>query len=454
MDPSSYSIKDLEKKLAEITEEKKLKSILEKESRKKAIEIIENRLNKIKQENNSDMQETVDKKHYNTLDGGVYKDMWVYCENSKGELMDVSKEMLGKARSLMDDYNEKYNEEERVVAALIGDNIRELAEETIHYGADIAVYYENDDLSRFLHKPYTEVVSDMARSKDYDWKNYDKPRYFLFPATANGRDLSAQTLFELSSGLASDCSDLYIEDVEISNPSKTGGGKKQYERVLHMERPDFSGLEYSTILCLDNPRCEFSPQAASVIPGKFPIPAREPESEGKIVEHKLELRDEWMNTEIISYEEIDEGIDLTDKEVVISLGRGISRNPTKGIELGLELVEAFRSQEAEADLGLSRGVITASYDVESHVEKYITEERQIGETGQEIAPDLYIAAGISGAIQHVVGIEDSDTVISINTDPNAPIKNYTDYYIDDNLFEVLPKFIESVEEGKMKILET
>ncbi len=460
MDPSEYTIKELEKEIEDIDEIDELNSLLEKEkekqNRKNAKKPIQNRLSNLEnqqEENEPDMSNTVDKKHYQTLEGGVYRDMWVYCENHEGELMDVSKEILGKARQLMDDYNEEYNEDENVVAVLIGDGIKDLAEQTIHYGADIAVYYENSDLSRFIHKPYVEIVSDMARSDRYSWKDYDKPRYFLFPATSNGRDLSAQTLFELSSGLASDCSGLYIEDVEISNPSKTGGGKKTYEKVLHMERPDFSGLEYSTILCLDNPRCEFSPQAASVIPGAFQIPESMEEKEGTLVEHEIERQDGWMNVEIIGYEKMDEGVDLTDKKVVIALGRGIGENPTEGLELGIDLADAFNNKGADADLGLSRGVITASYDVESHVDQYVAEERQIGETGQEIAPDLYIAAGISGAIQHVVGIEESEKVISINTDPDAPIKGYSDYFIDEDLFEVLPRLIQAVKKGEIKVVE-
>jgi electron transfer flavoprotein alpha subunit len=156
-------------------------------------------------------EETADKKHVRALENGVYRDMWVYCETQGGELLDVSKEMLGKARELMDGYAEDYGDEERVVAVLVGDDMEELAEECITLGADVAVYLDDDRLERFRHKPYTEIVADMARTKA-DWKEYDKPRYFLFPATNNGRDLSAQVQGELDSGLASDCSGLNITD--------------------------------------------------------------------------------------------------------------------------------------------------------------------------------------------------------------------------------------------------
>jgi ferredoxin-like protein FixX len=128
----------------------------------------------------------------------------------------------------------------------------------------------------------------MSRA-DADWRDYDEPRYVLFPATNNGRDLSAQVQTELDSGLASDCSGLYIEDTVISNPVKTGepGSKRTFERVLHMKRPDFSGFEYSTILCLDNPDREFHPQGGSVIPGSFPVPDPPSEREGEVREYDV-----------------------------------------------------------------------------------------------------------------------------------------------------------------------
>ena len=118
-------------------------------------------------------------------------------------------------------------------------------------------------------------------------------------------------------------------------------------------------------------------------------------------------------------------------------------HPTTGVELALDLVDAFD----DADLGLSRGVITSSYQFDGHVEQYITEERQIGESGQEVEPAVYIAAGISGAVQHKVGMDESDTIIAINTEPDADIRDFSDYYIQGDLFEVLPQLTEALEDG-------
>jgi electron transfer flavoprotein alpha subunit len=402
---------------------------------------------------------TADKRHVRAVEDGDYRDMWVYCETQQGELIDVSKEMLGKARQLMDDYNEEYDTDEKVIAFVIGEDIQEQAELAIEYGADVALYQEDPRLDRFLHKPYTEIFVDAARGvghpygredrPDVEWHGYDEPRYVLFPATNNGRDLSATVQAELDSGLASDCSDLHITDVLISNPAKTGepGTKKEFERVLHMKRPDFSGFEYSTILCLDKPDREFHPQGGSVIPGAFDVPDPDPQREGEVVEWEAPLEDDWFSVDVTDHDQLDEGVDLTGREVIVAMGRGIGDDPSTGIELGLELADAFE----DADLGLSRGVITASYQFEGHVEQYITEERQIGESGQVVEPPVYIAVGISGAVQHKVGMDESDTIISINTDPEADIVDFSDYFIEGDLFEVLPAMTDALESGDLDI---
>ncbi|MBZ6494103.1 electron transfer flavoprotein subunit alpha/FixB family protein [Natrinema longum] len=393
---------------------------------------------------------TRDKKHVRALEDGDYADMWVFCETQGGELLDVSTEMLGKARELMDGFEEDYGDEEDVVAFLMGDDCEGLAEECIAYGADVAVYHDDERLERFLHKPYTEIAAHMARGQgtveSTDWRDYDEPRYILFPATNNGRDLSAKVQAELDSGLASDCSDLFIEDNEISNPVKTGepGVKKTVEKVLHMKRPDFSGFEYSTILCLDNPDRDFHPQGCSVIPGSFDPLEPDHDRDGLVVEHDMDLEDDWFRVAITEYDRLEAGIDLTGHDVIVCLGRGIADAPTDGMELGLDLVEAFD----DAELGITRGIVTSSYQFEGHVEAYSKEERQIGETGQVVAPDVYIAAGVSGAVQHKVGMDESDTVVAINTDTDARIRDFSDYFIEGDLFEVLPRLTAAVKAGE------
>ncbi|AAV45169.1 electron transfer flavoprotein alpha subunit [Haloarcula marismortui ATCC 43049] len=399
---------------------------------------------------------TNDKQWVEGTVGAEYRDMWVYCETQAGDLVDVSKEMLGKARELMNDYNAAYDEDERVVAVLIGAAASDHVEDVIAYGADLVVYHEDDRLDRFRHQPYTEIFCDMARAggdlaadgrEETEWKDYHEPRYTVFPATNNGRDLSALVQGELDSGLASDCSGLYIESAMISNPAKVGtaGDKKEFERVLHMKRPDFSGFEYSTILCIDKPHRDFHPQGASVIPGSFEMPDPDYERDGEVVDYGMDIDDDWFTVEVEEYDRLSGGVDLSGHDVIVAVGRGIGDDPTRGIEQALDLVDAFD----DADLGLSRGVITSSYSFDGHVEQYVTEERQIGESGQEVEPDVYIAAGISGAIQHKVGCDESDTLIAVNTDPDADIRDFSDYLIEGDLFEVLPRLTEAVETGEL-----
>ncbi|MDZ7701760.1 MAG: electron transfer flavoprotein subunit alpha/FixB family protein [Halobacteriales archaeon] len=487
LDPADHTVSELKDALADLDDADELEGVLgaerEGKDRKTAVAAIESRLAAVGdgddetaggsgavlagQEPSDEALEieelshpTADKRHVRGLVDGDYRDMWVYCETQRGELIDVSKEMLGKARELMDTYNDDFDEDEKVVAVVIGgDGTEALAEEAIEYGADVAVYAADDRLERVLVKPYTEIFCDVARgaghplaredAPDYDWHGYDEPRYTVFPATNNGRDLSATVQAELDSGLASDCSDLYIEPELVSNPVKTGtpGEKVEFERTFHMKRPDFSGFEYSTILCIDKPERDFHPQGASVIPGSFDLPEPDPERTGEVIEHELTLDEDWFDVTVTETDLLEGGVDLTGHEVVVALGRGISRDPTKGIELGLDLVDAFD----DAALGLSRGVITASYDFDGHVEQYVTEERQIGESGQVVKPPLYIAAGISGAVQHKVGMDEAETIVAINTEPDADIKDFSDYYIQGDLFELLPRFAEALEAGELDL---
>ncbi|WP_267162834.1 electron transfer flavoprotein subunit alpha/FixB family protein [Halovenus salina] len=482
VDLTELTIADIANMVRDVEDPEVLRDILEREKagdeRKGAISQIESRIESIEgTEDDGDEPEyeppeekypdldhpTADKQYVEGLSGEQYRDMWVYCETQQGELIDVSKEMLGRARELMDAYNadediaedtaayggDEDGNSEEVVAVLIGDSVADLADEAIAYGADRVVYHEDDRLGRFRHKPYTEIFCHMCRDWRQEWRDYHEPRYNIFPATNNGRDLSALVQGELDSGLASDCSDLYIDEAMISNPAKTGkpGDSVEFERVLHMPRPDFSGFEYSTILCIDKPFRDFHPQGASVIPGTFDLPEPDEGREGEILEHDIELPEDWFQVDVLEHDQLEEGVDLTGHDVIVAMGRGIDRvDPTEGIELGLELTDQFE----DAGFGLSRGVITASYEFEGHVEGYITEERQIGESGQAVEPALYIAAGISGAVQHKVGMDDSETIVAINTDPEADIRDFSDYFIEGDLFEVLPRFIEALEEGSFE----
>ncbi len=379
---------------------------------------------------------------YEIRQDGEYRDMWVYCESRDGQLLDVSLEMLGKARELMDAYNDEYETDENVVAVVVGPDAPLLGKEAIEHGADIAYVAEHDELEVFRLWPYTRVVARAALLND-GYKDYDKPRYFLFPASNNGRDLSATVAGRLDTGLASDCDELYIEDVEIKHRFKTGGDPTVFERILHMVRPDFSGFEHSTILCLDNLDRDFHPQACSVIPGAFDVPEPDRSRDGKILNIPVQLEDKDTLITVKERRKLDTGVDLGKHDTVVAVGRGINEDPSHGLRLGADLTKLL-----EGGYGLSRGVITANYEVEGGVAQFVDEERQIGETGQVVEPELYIAAGISGAIQHKTGMDNSEFIISINTDLEAPIKDFSDVFVHGDLFEVIPQLMKEVERLK------
>jgi electron transfer flavoprotein alpha subunit len=371
----------------------------------------------------------------------MYRDMWVYLEQKGGRFMPVALEMVSEARRLMDKYNRDYAERERLVAVVVGSNIDALAKEAVAYGADLVVQIDGSELEDFRLEPYTHAIAKAAR-KGGAGQDYDKPRYFLFPATHNGRDLSATVLAELESGLASDCNLLYIEDVVIKHRFKTGGNDRKYERVLHMKRPDFSGFEWSTILCLDNPDKEYFPQACSVIPGSFKVSKPDSARRGDVKKITPALSAEALRVKTRNRRIVEKEADLSKKPIVVALGRGIGEDPTKGIQAGLDLARAL-----DAGVGISRGIVTANYPVDPSVSQYTSEARQIGETGQTVKPKVYIAVGVSGAIQHKKGMDQSQFIISINTDENAPVREFSDVFVKGNLFEVLPRLTKALEKG-------
>ncbi|MBW3583693.1 MAG: electron transfer flavoprotein subunit alpha/FixB family protein [Euryarchaeota archaeon] len=369
---------------------------------------------------------------------GVYRDMWVFAESRGGELIPVAKEMVSEARRLMDKHNKDYKADEKVVAVVLGPKAKELGEECIRLGADIAYIADHPELEVFRLMPATKVVAAAAQQKDVN--GYDKPRYFLFPATNNGRDLSATVAGVLDTGLASDCNLLYIEDVEIKHKIKSGGEPKVFERILHMKRPDFSGFEWSTILCIDNVDHDYHPQCCSVIPGSFKAADPDNGRTGDIREMPVSLDANDLRVRVTKRQAMEKGVDLTKYGSIVAVGRGIGEDPTKGLLVGVDLAKALRG-----DLGLSRGVVTASYQVDPSVEQYVDEERQIGETGQFIEPEVYVALGISGAIQHKKGMDKSKFIVSVNTAEETPIKEFSDVYVVADLFEFGPKLKAALE---------
>jgi electron transfer flavoprotein alpha subunit len=364
--------------------------------------------------------------------------------------------MLGEARRLMDEFNKKYSSNEKVVAIVLGNNVRKLCEELPFYGADAVIYAESPELQYSINLIDTKIISEIAINKECVVKispdyveRFKKPRYMFFAADNIGRHLSSTVLVELESGLASDINKLVIEDLEIKHEHKTKGQAMTYEKTLEMYRPDFSGFLWTTILCLDNRNPaierEYHPQACSIIPGVFQPLMRDSTRSGIIVEYIPKLEEQDLNVKILNRKIIKSAVDFDICKAIISFGRGIKDLPEENIKLIEEL-----AKELNAEVGISLPISKKPYVVsETIASKYMVPERVIGTSGRRVSPLLYIAVGISGAMQHIAGMKESEFVIAINPDENSPIKDECDIFIKGRMEDVMPILIEELRKQKL-----
>jgi len=384
-----------------------------------------------------------------------YRHLYVVMEIENGKPIPVSLEMLGEARRLMDKFNKKYSSKEKVVAILLGDNVKEVSKTLIQYGADAVIIAENPELKDVRNTIYTKVISQIAQDSklaDQIEEEYagqiKKPRYMFFGADSIGRHLSSTVLVELDSGLASDINQLIISDLKITHQHKTAGNPITYEKTLEMYRPDFSGFLWTTILCLDNknpnfPR-DYYPQACSLIPGVFePI---EPDSsrQGKIIEFVPQFEEKDLRIKILNREIIKKQVDFDSYKAIVSFGRGIKDDPEKNIKLIENLAE-----QLNAGIGITLPISKKPFSVNQSLEStYMIPDRVIGTSGSRTGPLLYVAAGISGAMQHVWGMQDSRFIVAINPDEEAPIKTECDIFIKGRMEDVIPLLIEELKKEK------
>jgi electron transfer flavoprotein alpha subunit len=391
--------------------------------------------------------------------GEKYRHLYVVIEIEQGALLPVSKEMIGEARRLMDKFNQKYSSKEKVVAIVLGNNIKELSKELIEIGADSVIYCDHPQLEEVRNTIYTKIISQIANDKEIGGQlesdyaeDFVRPRYMFFAADSIGRHLSSTVLAELDSGLASDINQLVIEDIEMSHQQKTGGSKETYEKTLEMYRPDFSGFLWTTILCLDNRnpafKRDYHPQACSIIPGVFePI---EPDSkrEGQVIEFVPEIDEQDLKVKVISREIIQSEVDFETPRTIVSFGRGIKEEPEKNIKLVEQL-----AKELNAEIGITLPISKKPFSISQSLDsKYMIPDRVIGTSGHKTSAMLYIAAGVSGAMQHVWGMKDSGFVVAINPDEEAPIKDECDIFIKGRMEDVIPLLIEEIKK-QIKIVE-
>ncbi|MEN8433259.1 electron transfer flavoprotein subunit alpha/FixB family protein [Clostridium septicum] len=318
-----------------------------------------------------------------------YRGVWVFAEQRGGELQKVSLELLGEGRKIADKLGVK------LTALILGDKVKGLAETLGRHGADEVLVAEHELLKNYTTDGYTKVICDLASER--------KPGILFIGATFIGRDLGPRVAARLSTGLTADCTGL---DVEVENGD------------LLATRPAFGGNLMATIACPDH-----RPQMATVRPGVFSKLGDEARN-FKIEEVAVKLEEKDIRTKIVEIiKETKDIVDISEANFIIAGGRGVGSK------------ENFKLLEGLAEvLGGTVAGSRAAVD-----NKWIDKDYQVGQTGKTVRPNIYIACGISGAIQHVAGMQESDMIIAINKDETAPIMKVADYAIVGDLNKVIPE---------------
>ena len=387
-----------------------------------------------------------------------YRHVYVVIEHIDGKLLPVSLEMLGEARRLFDDFNARYSSNEKIVAVILGNNIKDFSKELIEYGADAVVCADHPELKDLRNTIHTKVISQIALDKeiasriepDYA-KEFKKPRYIFFAADSIGRHLSSTVLVELESGLASDINKLVISDMTVTHQIKTEGKPTLFKKTLEMYRPDFSGFLWTTILCLNNTtpsiKREYYPQGCSIIPGVFEPIKPDPKRSGEIIFYEPKIEENDLKVKVLSHKIVKSEVDFEIRKAVVSFGRGIKDAPDENIKLVVELAKQLDA-EIGISLPISKKLLPASQAISS---TYMIPARVIGTSGSKISPMLYVAIGISGAMQHIAGMQDSEFVVAINPDENSPIKNECDIFINGRMEDVIPLLVEELKKQQQVV---
>ncbi|ALB48325.1 electron transfer flavoprotein subunit alpha/FixB family protein [Clostridium beijerinckii] len=327
-----------------------------------------------------------------------YKGVWVFAEQREGELQKVSLELLGEGRRIADELGVN------LTALLLGSNIEGLAKTLAEHGADEVLVADDKNLEHYTTDAYTKVICDLANER--------KPGILFVGATFIGRDLGPRIAARLSTGLTADCTSI---DVDVTNGD------------LLATRPAFGGNLMATIACP-----EHRPQMATVRPGVFAKITTDP-SKCKIEKVDVKLADSDVRTKVLETIKAKKDIvDIAEADFIVSGGRGVGNK--ENFQLLKELAEALGGTVAGSRAAVEKGWIDGAY--------------QVGQTGKTVRPQIYIACGISGAIQHVAGMQDSDLIIAVNKDDSAPIMKIADYAIVGDLTKVVPELIAQVKEIK------
>ena len=372
---------------------------------------------------------------FNSADTAAFKNVWVFCEQRQGKMMPTTFELISEGRKLADELGVE------LCGILLGDNVDGIAKELGGYGADKVYVYNSPLLKDYTTDAYTKVITDAVEEI--------KPEILLFGASNIGRDLAPRCAARLHTGLCADCTHLDIdmpiyknflreastlaeERIEKLGTVKINGQDHDVSRDIKMTRPAFGGHLMASIFC---PR--FRPAMATVRPGvmkkrEFCADCAE---KVEILHPAFELSASDIKTEVVeTVKAAKKLVDLIGADFIVSVGRGISKDVEGGIKLAEELAEVLGGV-----VGSSRACVDAGW---------ITADHQVGQTGKTVHPKVYVALGISGAIQHKARMQDSECIIAVNKNENAPIFEVADYGIVGDLFKVVPELIESIKAAK------
>ncbi|MDF0378727.1 MULTISPECIES: electron transfer flavoprotein subunit alpha/FixB family protein [unclassified Methylophilus] len=328
----------------------------------------------------------------------AYKGVWVFIEHERGAIHPVSLELLGEGRKLADMLGVELA---GVVMGPPGETTRSFCQEAFYHGADLCYLIEDPLLQDYRNEPYTKGLTDLV--------NKYQPEILFLGATTLGRDLAGSVATTLKTGLTADCTELNI-DLDV--------------RSLLASRPTFGGSLLCTIQTLN-----YRPQMATVRPRVMAMPERDATRNGRIIEDTLGMIESSIITKVLEFipDEMQDKPQLPFADIIVAGGRGMKK--PENFKLIWELAQVLG-----AEVGATRPVVQAGW---------VELDRQVGQSGKTVRPKLYIAVGISGAIQHRVGMDASDVIIAINNDPNAPIFDFAHYGIVGNAMTILPALTEA-----------
>lgn len=340
----------------------------------------------------------------------AYKGVFVFAQQVDNEISGIAFELIGKGKDLAKDLGTE------VTAVLVGSDVKGLADELAEYGADKVIVVDDPELKEYRTEPYTHAIASVI--KEF------KPEIFLIGATAIGRDLGPRVCARIHTGLTADCTKLDIGDFPM-NPVP---GRETKHNQLLMTRPAFGGNTIATIACPD-----FRPQMATVRPGVMQKAPKEAGKKAVVTEFNPGFTKNNKYVDILEVvKAVSNTVDIMDAKILVSGGRGVGS--PENFKILDDLAEAIGGT-----VSCSRAVVDAGWK---------PKDLQVGQTGKTVRPNVYFAIGISGAIQHLAGMEESDIIVAINKDESAPIFDVADYGVVGDLNKIVPMLTEKIKEAK------